>query len=444
MNLRLSEIVGGGYAKFWNSQKRYRVLKGGKASKKSSTTALNLIYRMMRYPNSNTLVVRRVMDTHRTSTFAQLKWAQNQLRAAHLWKCTVSPMEMEYLPTGQKILFRGFDDPLKLASTTVDKGFLCWVWIEEAYEIESEDAFDKLDFSVPRGTIMPPLFKQTTLTFNPWHEAHWLKGRFFDAPADNVAAFTTTYQCNEFLDEADIELYDRMRVANPRKYAVVGLGEWGVAEGLIYHNWEVKPFDKTQIGQLQTDDGEKAEGWKYHHIFGLDYGYTNDPAAFIAAAVNPLDHLIYIYDEHYQKGMLNSEIAEMIQAKGYAKERIYADCAEPKSNEELRRCGISRVTPSVKGRDSILYGIAVIQDYHIIVHPSCTNTIMELSSYCWGQDKLGKTINKPVDENNHLMDALRYAMEDIKYFHPADPSAKKKRKGRSLISAGDMEGNWGF
>lgn len=444
MNLRLSEIVGGGYAKFWNSQKRYRVLKGGKASKKSSTTALNLIYRMMRYPNSNTLVVRRVMDTHRTSTFAQLKWAQNQLRAAHLWKCTVSPMEMEYLPTGQKILFRGFDDPLKLASTTVDKGFLCWVWIEEAYEIESEDAFDKLDFSVPRGTIMPPLFKQTTLTFNPWHEAHWLKGRFFDAPADNVDAFTTTYQCNEFLDEADIELYDRMRVANPRKYAVVGLGEWGVAEGLIYHNWEVKPFDKTQIGQLQTDDGEKAEGWKYHHIFGLDYGYTNDPAAFIAAAVNPLDHLIYIYDEHYQKGMLNSEIAEMIQAKGYAKERIYADCAEPKSNEELRRCGISRVTPSVKGRDSILYGIAVIQDYHIIVHPSCTNTIMELSSYCWGQDKLGKTINKPVDENNHLMDALRYAMEDIKYFHPADPSAKKKRKGRSLISAGDMEGNWGF
>ena len=134
----------------------------------------------------------------------------------------------------------------------------------------------------------------------------------------------------------------------------------------------------------------------------------------------------------------------MIQAKGYAKERIYADCAEPKSNEELRRCGISRVTPSVKGRDSILYGIAVIQDYHIIVHPSCTNTIMELSSYCWGQDKLGKTINKPVDENNHLMDALRYGMEDIKYFHPADPSAKKKRKGRSLISAGDMEGNWGF
>lgn len=444
MNLRLSEIVGGGYAQFWNSQKRYRVLKGGKASKKSSTTALNLIYRMMRYPNSNTLVVRRVMDTHRTSTFAQLKWAQNQLRAAHLWKCTVSPMEMEYLPTGQKILFRGFDDPLKLASTTVGKGFLCWVWIEEAYEIESEDAFDKLDFSVPRGTILPPLFKQTTLTFNPWQEGHWLKKRFFDHSAENVDCFTTNYQCNEFLDEADIAVYDRMRIANPRKYAVIGLGEWGIAEGLIYNDWEVKPFDKTQIGQLQTDDGEKAEGWKYHHIFGLDYGYTNDPAAFIAAAVNPLDHLLYIYDEHYQKGMLNSGIAEMIQAKGYGKERIYADCAEPKSNEELRRCGISRVMPSVKGRDSILYGIAVIQDYHIIVHPSCTNTIMELSSYCWGQDKLGKTINKPVDENNHLMDALRYAMEDIKYFHPADPSAKKKRKGRSLISAGDMEGNWGF
>ena len=125
--IKLSDIIGGGYNTFWNDEHRYRVLKGGKGSKKSATTALNYIYRLMRYPDSNLLVVRQVMNTHRDSTFAQLKWAQEKLRVSHLWKNNVSPMEMTYLPTGQRIIFRGFDDVLKLASTTVAKGFLCLV-----------------------------------------------------------------------------------------------------------------------------------------------------------------------------------------------------------------------------------------------------------------------------------------------------------------------------
>ncbi len=138
----LSETVGAGYGDFWHNKSRYRVLKGGKGSKKSTTTALNLIYRIMKYPYSNLLVVRQVMNTHRDSTFAQLKWAQARLGVSHLWRNNVSPMEMTYIPTGQKILFRGFDDVLKLASTTVSTGFLCWVWIEEAFEIADENDFD--------------------------------------------------------------------------------------------------------------------------------------------------------------------------------------------------------------------------------------------------------------------------------------------------------------
>ncbi|MBE6886495.1 MAG: PBSX family phage terminase large subunit, partial [Ruminococcaceae bacterium] len=128
---KLSEIVGGGYREFWHSKKRYRVLKGGKGSKKSATTSLNFILRLTQYPEANLLVVRSVMDTHRSSTFAQLTWAIRRLGMDGLFKCTVSPMEITYLPTGQKILFRGFDDVLKLASITVPKGVLCWVWIEE-------------------------------------------------------------------------------------------------------------------------------------------------------------------------------------------------------------------------------------------------------------------------------------------------------------------------
>ena len=417
----LPNIVGRGYGSFWRDKRRYRVLKGGKGSKKSATTALNFIYRIMKYPKSNLLVVRAVFNTHRDSTFAQLKWAQERLGVSHLWQNTVSPMEMLYKPTGQRILFRGFDDVLKLASTTVSYGYLCWVWIEEAFEIGNEKDFEKLDLSVPRGNVPHELFKQTTLTFNPWSENHWLKKRFFDTEDENVGCYSTNYLCNEFLDDTDREVFERMKQTNYRRYSVAGLGEWGVADGLIYENFESLEFDKDKLGS--SDNTE----WQYKHFFGLDYRYTNDPTAVVAFAVNPILKEIYIYDEYYKTRMLNCDIAEMIKKKGYAKERIRADCAEPKSNDDLRRLGIARIMPSVKGKDSILNGIAKIQEYKIFVHPKCVNMLKELSSYCWKKDTDENGINEPQDCNNHLCDALRYAFYDVKYFKPINPNTPKRK-----------------
>ena len=401
----LAQIVGGGYRRFWQCRSRYRVMKGGKASKKSTTTALWYIVHLMKYREANLLVVRQVYASHAASTFAQLKWAVNRLGVSSQWKATSSPMELRYLPTGQKILFRGFDDVDKLASITVETGHLCWVWIEEAYELPSEADFDKLDLSVPRGEVAPPLFKQTTITFNPWSEQHWLKARFFDAPPKDAAVFTTTYRCNEFLDDTDLAVFERMKQENPRRYAVVGLGEWGVSEGLVFTRWEVLPFD---IAALKTGKGED-----WYHVFGLDYGYTNDPTAFIAMAVNTTEKIIYIYDEHYEKRMLNDAIAAMIAEKGYAKERIRADAAEPKSNEDLRRLGLTRLTAARKGRDSVMNGIARLQEYRLVVHPLCVHTAEELSSYRWKKGADGSMSNVPEDDHNHLMDAMRYAMEDV-------------------------------
>ena len=440
----LPDIIGGGYGRFWKDTSRYRVLKGGKGSKKSTTTALNLIYRLMKHPDSNLLVVRAVMNTHRDSTFAQLKWAIEKLQVSHLWQCNVSPMEMTYIPTGQKILFRGFDDVLKLASTTVPKGYLCWVWIEEAFEIESEADFDKLDLSVPRGNISSHLFKQTTLTFNPWSAEHWLKKRFFDKPHPDVSTYSTNYLCNEFLDDTDRAIFERMKQENPRKYAVAGIGEWGIAEGLVYENWEVMEFDVNLLGK------EDKTEWQWKHFFGLDYGYTNDPTAFIAFALNPITKQMFIYDEHYEKKMLNSDIAEMIRAKGFAKERIRADAAEPKSNDDLRRLGICHLQPSVKGKDSIMNGIQKISEYKIFVHPKCVNTVKELSSYRYEVDKSDNGINKPIDYDNHLMDAMRYAFYDVTFFHPQDPKQRQRPTADDYynkyhgIRAEDMMGGWGL
>ena len=143
--IRLREIVGGGYDEFWRFRGRYRVVKGSRASKKSKTTALNLIYRMMRWPGANTLVVRKTGNTLRDSCFADLKWAAARLGVAELWSFTTSPLGATYLPTGQQIFFRGLDDPLKLASISCAVGMLCWAWIEEAYEIEREADFDLVD-----------------------------------------------------------------------------------------------------------------------------------------------------------------------------------------------------------------------------------------------------------------------------------------------------------
>ena len=148
----LPEVVGKGYKEFWNFKGRYRICKGSRASKKSKTTALNLIKRMMQYPQANTLVVRKVYRTLKDSCFTELKWAVNRLGALAYWEIKESPLEFTYKPTGQKIYFRGLDDPLKVTSITVEIGYLCWCWIEEAYEIMNESDFDMIDESI-RGAI---------------------------------------------------------------------------------------------------------------------------------------------------------------------------------------------------------------------------------------------------------------------------------------------------
>ena len=192
--MSLKQLIGGGYNRFWKFRGRYRVVKGSRASKKSATTALWYIVNLIKYPQSNLLVVRKTFRTLKDSCFAQLKWAIHRIGVDAYFLCKESPLEITYLPTGQKIYFRGLDDPLKVTSIAVDKGCLCWLWLEECYEITSETDFDMLDESI-RGEVPEGLFKQITITFNPWSERHWLKKKFFDYSDPDILAMTTNYKC---------------------------------------------------------------------------------------------------------------------------------------------------------------------------------------------------------------------------------------------------------
>lgn len=401
--ISLKKVIGKHYNRFWHFKGRYRVVKGSRASKKSKTTALWYISNMMKHPGANTLVVRKTFRTLKDSCFTELKWAINRLEVSEHWKITESPLQMEYIPTGQKIYFRGLDDPLKVTSITVEVGNLCWMWIEEAYEIMKEPDFDMLNESI-RGEVPDGLFKQITLTFNPWNEHHWIKKRFFDAdPDEDILALTTNYLMNEFLDKADKRLFENMKKNNPRRYKVAGLGDWGIVEGLVFENWEEKAFNLEKI--------KKIPGIK--SAFGLDFGYTNDPSALWCGMVDLEGKVIYVFDEMYKEGMSNEAIYEEVTNMGYRKERIRADSAEPKSIDRLRTLGISNIRAARKGKDSINNGIDYIQDFKIIIHPRCVNFITEISNYTWDKDKFGKKVNKPIDDFNHLMDAMRYGMEDF-------------------------------
>lgn len=395
--IKLPEIVGKGYKAFWHFKGRYRVVKGSRASKKSKTTALWYIYNLMKYKDANLLVVRKTFRTLKDSCFKELKWAVKRLKVEHLWDFTLSPLEAVYKPTGQRIYFRGLDDPLKVTSIAVDVGCLCWMWIEEAYEIMKEDDFNILDESI-RGETPEGLFKQITITFNPWNERHWLKKRFFDAEPDpDILAITTNYLCNEWLDAADLKVFETMKKNNPRRYAVAGLGGWGIVDGLVYENWKEESFTLEDIKHCKS-------------AFGLDFGYTNDPSAFFVGFLDVDNKKLYVWDEIYQKGMSNRKIYEAITEAGYNKENITGDSAEPKSIDELKGYGL-RIKGAEKGKDSIKNGIQWIQDLEIIIHPRCINFLTEISNYTWDKDRFGNTLNVPIDDFNHLMDAMRYALE---------------------------------
>lgn len=405
---------GRGYSRIVNCVKRYLVLKGGVASKKSWNIAERWIELLTKYKESNLLVVRRWAVLNQNSTYAELKKAIRRMNLDGLWQAVKSPMEIRNRQTGQKIIFRGCDDPDSLASITVDVGYLNFVWIEEAFQLERKEMFDRIDDRV-RGRLPDGYFAQIVLTFNPWNEKHWLNETFFQLhPADtldesqtkyvkgqqleaqNRLAITTNYKLNEFLDESDIRRFEDMRINQPQRYQVAGLGHWGVIGSVVYTNWIERDFDWKSLFYEKDLSGVS----KYKHKVGLDFGFSAS-FAVVGLLVDEERKEIYVYDEIYESRITDDERIALLQKHGWLKEPVHCDSNVPEELNELKRKGASRFFGVKKGPGSVTSGIQKIRGYRIIVHPRCENFIIEISHYQFRQDQFGKELPEPKKEWDH-------------------------------------------
>ncbi|MFP7243098.1 PBSX family phage terminase large subunit [Pediococcus pentosaceus] len=401
INIDVPNLVSEAYYPLFTSRDRYLVYKGSRGSGKSVAASFKIIVDLVAYPYVNWLVIRQYYSTHKDSTFAGIKWAAYYLGVDKLFKFTTSPLEITYLPTGQKVFFRGMDDPLKITSIRATTGNLCRVLYEEAYELKSESDFQTVEESI-RGLLDDPHgYYQSILMFNPWSDKHWLKSEFFDKETRraNSLAMTTTYKDNDHLDPDYIESLEEMRIRNPNRARVAVDGEWGIAEGLIFEGlFEQQEFSMESIANLPKG-------------VGLDFGFKHDPTAGEFFAIDKAKRIVYVYDEFYQQGMLTNQIADALKKHGSIGKRIVADSAEQRLIQELKMHHVGNIMPSHKGANSVEQGIQVMQSYRYIIHPRVKGLWEEMNTYVYDRDKQGNWLNKPEDANNHAVDALRYGMQ---------------------------------
>ena len=380
------------FVPLFKNQSRYQIAWGGAGSGKSHIVARKLLYRMLNESQvkHNFLIIRKVDRTIKKSVWTLMKNIISIWGLTKQFHFNQTDRTMIYKPTGSQFMFSGLDDVEKLKSI---EGVTS-IWVEEATELLQED-FEQLDLRL-RGEF--GCLKQIILTFNPISDQHWIKKIFFDDPIDGVFTLKTTYLDNAFIDEEYKMVMNNKKKSNPRYYGIYALGNWGTAEGLIFNNVTqrlIKPFEIDGLNCYQ----------------GLDFGYTNDPTAFNQSYVDDANKKIYIYDGFYQKGMSNAQIAAEITRMLAHKHKTVADSSEPKSIDYIKGKGV-RMQGALKGSDSINTGIDFLLEYEIIVNAHLVEFMTEFDNYAWAIDKkTNKPTNKPIDDFNHFIDGLRYAVE---------------------------------
>lgn len=410
MNISLRDLFGPNHDDMINCDSRYLVVKGSRGSGKSTTVFRMIIMRMLYIWNKyricpSVLIVRQWLTTHSNSTVIEIEKAIAAFHAQGEFKKLKSPNMFIHKKSGAQIIFRGMDDPTKLTSINAPTP-LAYCVVEEAFELKTEEDFDKLDLSI-RGELPYPLKHQIILMFNPYSDKHWLKAKFFDVQDETITSLTKTYMDNAFIqnDRGFINLMDKMKETNPKKFNILGLGNWGVAEGLVFDNYTVESFDYKKMLAYKNMLGSS----KYRACYGADFGWE-DPTTLACSLIDDNENIIYIYDEIYQNHITIKQFCDKIKEKGLQGAKIYCDSANPREIELMKSEGIRNAVPAYKGPNSIVAGIKLIQDYKIKIHPQCQNMLREIGLYCWDKDKIsGKFLDTPIDKENHLIDSLRYS-----------------------------------
>lgn len=366
---------------------------GGASSGKSHGVIQKVVFKSLqawKYPRK-VLFLRKVGSSVYDSIFEDVKQCLEAWGLLGACKVNNSAYRIE-LPNGAQFIFKGLDNPEKIKSI---KG-ISDVVMEEASEFTLDD-YTQLTLRL-RDKKHPN--KQIYLMFNPVSKVNWVYNAFFVKKPKNTVIYQTTYKDNRFLDEVTKENIEELADRNEAYYKIYALGEFATLDKLVFPKYKKQLLNKEELKHIPSD-------------FGLDYGFINDPSAFMHVKVDEENKRLYILEEYVKKGLTNDKIAEAIKALGYSKEIIRADSAEKKSNQELRNLDIPRVIDVIKGPGSVMQGIQYILQYEIIVDERCVKTIEELENYTWKKDKAtNEYINEPVDSYNHCLDAVRYAVQD--------------------------------
>jgi len=379
------------------NQNRYQIYYGGSSSGKSFSLAQRTVLDVLN-GKRNYLIVRNVQNTIRRSCLNEITKAISSFKVADYFDINKTDLTITCKLNKKQILFAGLDDPEKIKSITPIDGVITDIWVEEATECDYK-AIKQLDKRL-RGRSKAK--KRLTLSFNPILRDHWLYKEYFSIWEDNkkyvekedVSILKTTYKDNQFLTEDDIKALENE--TDPYYYEVYTLGNWGILGAVIFKNWKVKDFTNIE----STFDNFRN---------GVDWGFGSDPFAFIRAHYDKSRKRLYLCDEIYATELENEDSANLVKDK-VNNEIVICDSAEPKSIKDFKKHRV-RTVAAKKGPGSIEYGIKFLQSLEIIIHPRCQNARNEFSKYKWKEDKMGNVLPIPIDKDNHIIDALRYAME---------------------------------
>ena len=391
------------FKEFNKTKCRYRLAMGSAGSGKSVDIAMDFILKLsdIKYKGANLLVVRQTETSHKDSTFAELLSAINKMGLSRFWSYTLTPLTLTCKVTGNMIIFRGFSDQRareRVKSITFPQGKLCWIWAEEATELQESDC-DILDDRLRGQLDNPNLYYQMSFSFNPVSASHWIKHKYWDYESDDIFKCHSTYLDNRFLDKSYHKRMMMRKEQDPEGYQVYGLGEWGELGGLILTNYVVE--------DLSTDFN------RYDNVlYSQDFGYNH---ANCILEIGFKDDEIYVLRELYVHEKDTDEIIQLANEMGFDKhKKMWCDSAEPDRIKMWQKAGY-RAEGVKKEQGSVNAQIDYLKQHKIHINGCCLNTIKEIQQWKWQKDKTsGLYIDTPVDFMDDAMAALRYSVENYR------------------------------